>query len=152
MVDAKRGVKIVTGVFVAAVMAAFLIPIAVSGLASDDVTTVNQNVSETTDLKPSLNATVDSVTSGTSATYTIEYEGNTATETVNVGANTTVTVGDIDVTISPSEAGTDYAVTEYEYPATAGWGSGTVAIWVILPLLIVLGIFLYMVRMATRYA
>lgn len=149
MPDSKAAVMIVVTLFVAGIITAFLMPVVIGAISDDETATYNQSTSETVELNPGLNATVDSVTSGTSATYTVEYDGDSTTATVNTGSNSTVTVGGIDVTIAPSEAGSDYAVTEYEYPTDAGWGAAG-SLWVIIPLFLVLPIFMLFVRIATK--
>jgi hypothetical protein len=146
---AKQGVKVITGIFVGIILAAFLMPIAIGAVSDPGDAVYNQSTTETVELKPGLNATVDSVTSGTSATYTIEYDGDSTTSSVNVGSNQTLTVGGIDVTVAPSEAGSSYAVTEYEYPKTAGWGAAG-DLWLVIPLLLVLPIFMWAVSKATN--
>lgn len=154
MVDADRGAKLVIVIFVAALMAAFLLPIAIGAIAGPDELTTTQGTgtANTTQLGAGLNATVTGVTSGTSATYEIQAEnGATATTTVNVGANDTVTVDGADVTISPSSVTSTEATTTYQYPTTYGWGSGAGALWGIIPVMMVLAVFLYFVTKAVGY-
>ena len=68
--------------------------------------------------------------------------------TQDVGDSETVTVDDTEVTISPSEATASSATTTYEYPTTYGWGSGASSLWGIIPVLIVLGGLLMLVKLA----
>lgn len=149
MVNASDATKLIVGVFVAGIMAAFLLPIAIGAVAGPDELTATQDVSETIELKPGLNATVDSVdTTADSATYTVTADGDTATQSVSVGSNATVTVDGADVTISPDSVSTGNATTTYEYPKTYGWGGGASALWTIIPVILVLAVFLYFVYMA----
>jgi hypothetical protein len=149
VVDADKATTLVVALFLGAMLAAFLLPVAIGAIAGPEETTATQDVNETTTLGAGINVTVTSVTSGTSATYTVEAGGDSVTgETVNVGSNSTVTVDGADVTISPTNVTSTQATTDYEYPTTYGWGSGAGAIWGILPVIIVLAIFLYFVARA----
>ena len=149
MTDASQVVKLVVAVFVAGLMGAFLLPVALGAVADDPTEQFNQTTGETVDLNPGLNSTLDSTTAGTSATYTVNYEGTTTSTTVNVGSNTTATVDGVDVTIAVSSAQSGYAVADYTYPKTAGWGSAG-SLWGILPVILVLAIFLFMVGLALK--
>lgn len=149
MVDADKATKLIVGIFVAAIMAAFLLPVAIGAVAGPDELTATQDVDETVTLGAGINVTVTGVTDGTSATYTVEAGSDSVTgETVDVGNNSTVTVDGADVTLSPTEATSTSATTDYEYPTTYGWGSGAGALWAIIPVILVLAIFLYFVWMA----
>ena len=150
MPSSKKAVTLIVGIFVAALLAAFLLPIAINNINGDETTNLNQTVGETTEVQPGLNVTLDSVNAGSNATYTVNASGSTATTTVNVGANQTVTVDGIDVTIELTEAGSNYAVSDVSYPLDYGWGGGASALWGILPIMIVLGAFLFFVYAALR--
>lgn len=146
--DSKAAVGLVVTLFVAALMGAFLMPVVIDSMGGQEETTVTQDVGETVELQPSLNATVTSVTSGTSATYDITANGDTTTTTVNVGSNQTVTVDGTDVTISPSEVTSTNATTTYNYSGTYGWGGSAAALWGILPIILVLALFLFVTYLA----
>lgn len=151
MADSRKAVGLVVTLLVASLLGAVLLPTAINAMSGTEEATFTQDVDETVELQPGLNATVTGVTDGTSATYTIEAGGDTVTgETVSVGSNSTVTVDGTDVTISPTEATTTNATTTYEYDGTYGWGSGAGSLWGILPVLLVLGLFLYVVAIALR--
>lgn len=150
MVDANKATKLVVGIFVAGIMAAFLLPIAIGAVAGPGELTATQDVDETVELKPGLESNVTAVTAGTSATYEVTAGGDTATTTVNVDANDTVTVDGAGVTISPTNVTSTNATTTYEYPKTYGWGGGAGALWAIIPVILVLAIFLYFVYMALQ--
>ncbi len=151
MVTAKKATSLVVALFVGALMAAFLLPVALGAIADPGETSVTQDVDETVELKPGLNATVTGVTEGSSVTYTVEAGGDSVTgETVNVGENSTVTVDGADVTLAPTEATATNATTTYTYPKTYGWGNGAGAMWAILPVIIVLAVFLYFTYVALR--
>ena len=151
MADSRKAVGLVVTLLVASLLGAVLLPTAINAMSGAEEFTATQDVDETVELQPGLNATVTGVTDGTSATYTIEAGGDSVTgETVSVGSNTTVTVDGTDVTISPSEATSTSATTTYEYDGTYGWGGGASSLWAILPVLLVLGLFLYVVAIALR--
>lgn len=148
---AKRAVNIVVGLFVAAMMAAFLIPIAMGAMTSPDVTSIQQNTTETVNIQDDMNVTLDSVDTASSpstGTYTVQAGGDSATATVGVDENATVTVNGADVTLSPDSVSSGSATTQVESPTTYGWGGAASSLWFILPLLIVLAVFLYIVGMA----
>lgn len=151
MVDSEKATKLVVALFVGAMLAAFLLPIAIGAIAGPEEATYTQDVNESVTLGAGINVTVTSVTDGTSATYDVSAGGDTVTgTTVNVGSNQTVTVDGADVTIAPTNVTATQATTDYEYPTTYGWGSGAGALWAILPVLLVLAIFLYFVARAIQ--
>lgn len=148
-IDAKRAVGLTVALFVGLLLAAYLMPTVIAGISDDQKLVENQTVSETVDLKPNMTATLDSVTSGTSATYTVTYNGDSASATVNVGANGNVTVDGTTVEITPQEVTSTYAVTEYRVPATTGWGAAG-ALWLVIPIFLILPIFMWVVRGALQ--
>lgn len=151
MADADDATKLVVALAVAGIMLAFLMPVAIGAISGTEDTTATQAVDETVELQPGLNATVTGVTADTSATYTVEYNNDSVTgETVNEGSNSTVTVGGEDVTIAPSDVTATNATTTYTHSRTAGWGDGAAALWVILPVILVLAGFLYLTFMALQ--
>lgn len=151
MVTAQKATSLIVALFVGALMAAFLLPVALGAIADPAETSVTQDTGETIELKPDLNATLDSVdTTADSATYTVTAGNDSASATVDSGSNTTVTVDGADVTIAPTNVSTGQATTEYTYPKTYGWGGGAGAMWAILPVIIVLAVFLYFVYIALQ--
>ena len=151
MVNANKAVGLVVGLLIMGLMSAFLFPIVIDSMSGAEEATYNQSVGETIELQPDLEATLDASTAGTSAEYTINASGDTATATVNEGANDTVTVDGIDVTIGVSDASSGNATATYSYPTTYGWGAGAGSLWVILPIILVLAVFLYFVGTALGY-
>ncbi len=150
MPDAQKAVTLVVGLLVAALMSAFILPIGIEAIAGGESQTAELNTSETTELQPGLNATLDSTTENTSATYTVDANGDSATTTVSEGGEETVTVDGADVTINVSTAGTDSATATFDSPKTYAWSGGASALWLILPVMIVLAVFLYFVSLAIR--
>lgn len=150
MVDSSKAVTLVVAIFVAAIMAAFLLPIALGAIAGPEVATVTLDTDETYEAQPGLNVTLDSVTEDTDADYTVDAGEDSETITVNEGENETVTVDGADVTVGAENITADSAETTVESPTSYGWGSAAGALWGILPVMIVLAIFLYFVYMAVK--
>ena len=144
--------NLVVAVFIAALLAAFLLPIAVGAITDPAETSATQDVGEQIELKNGLTATVDATDTAaepSTATYTISgVDGQEVTTTVGEGESDTVTVDGDDVTVSPTEVTEETVTTDYEYPITAGWSGGAASLWVILPLMMVLGVFLFFVGVA----
>lgn len=150
MASSRKAVTLVVALLVAGLLSSFLLPVAIDAMVDDETQTITQNTSETVTLsEPDLNATLDSTdTTGDNATYTIAAGNSSTTTTVDNGTNTTVTVDGTDVTIAPQDINTGDATTEYTYPTTYGWGNGAGAMWAIIPLMLVLAIFIYFVKVA----
>lgn len=148
--DGKKAVGIVVGLMVFGLIAAFLMPVAINAIAGDETTTITQNTTDTTEVQPGLEITLDSTDdTNDTATYTVNASGSTATTSaIAVGSNETVTVDGIDVTLAPKTVNPDSATTDVSYPTDYGWGSGASAMWAILPVILVLAVFLYIVGMA----
>jgi len=142
--DSQKAVKIIVGVFVAGIMAAFLLPVAIGGITGPEELTATQDVGETITLQDDLNATLDGATAGGDAKYTLTTNSSSVTQNVTQGTNETVTIDGIDVTITADTVNSGNATTTYEFPTTYGWGSGTASLWAILPVLLVLAVFLYL--------
>ncbi len=148
MVSAKGAVTLVVALFVGAIMAGALMPTAIGGFAGAESQTISQDTGDTDELQPGLNVTLDSVTDGVDATYTVEANGDSETVTVDSGQNDTVTVDGADVTITPDTIGASSATTMYEYPTDYGWGSAG-ALWGIMGIIVLLPIVLYFVKVST---
>lgn len=149
--DAKKAVGIIVTLFVAFLLAAFLMPTVIGAVVDDETATYNQSVGETVNLQGEYNATVDGIDTATdpnTVNYTIESANDSATASVQVDSNTTVTVGGTDIEIAPTEAGTDYAITDYTFDKTAGWGTSS-ALWYVIPLFLILPLFMLAVSKAT---
>lgn len=152
MVDSGKAVTLVVGLFVAGIMAAFLLPVAIAPMTDGETATATLDTNESIELQPDLTATLDSVDdTADSATYTINASGSTSTVTVDNGTNTTTTVDGADVTIEVTDVTSTNATAEFTSPTSYGWGSGASAMWGILPVLVVLAAFLFFVGLAMRY-
>lgn len=152
MVDSKAAATLVVGIFVAGLMAAFLIPVAIAPMTGGETQTATLDVGNSTELQPNMTATLDSVdTTADSATYSVDASGDSATTTVDNGSNSTVTVDGADVTIGVTDVNTGEATAQFTSPTTYGWGGSTTALWGVLPVLVVLAVFLFFVGMAMRH-
>lgn len=132
-------------------LTAIILPTAVDALSDDEGVTLNQTVGQTDDVNANLNTTLDSVTSGTSATITLGADGETVQNTVNVGQNTTYSMSEGDVEVGVEEAGSDYAVANYTYPSDFGWSGGASSMWNIIGLAVVLAPFLFIIGLAMMF-
>jgi len=147
---ADNAVKLVVGIALLGILAAFLLPVAVNAINGDTTTTIQQDTGTTVDVNGELNTTLDSVTAGTSATYTLESDGQSITNTVNVGSNTTYSFNRGDVVVTVTESNSGNATAEYEYAKDYAYSNGASALWGLLGLMLVLGVFLYVIGMALR--
>jgi len=147
---ADNAVKLVVGIAVLGLLSAFLLPVAVNAIYADTTTTTQQATLETVDVNGELNATLDSTTAGTDATYTLESGDQSITNTITVGSNATFSFDRGDVVVTVTDSTSDNATAEYEYAKDFAYSSGASALWGILGLLLVLGAFLFVVGMALR--
>lgn len=151
MVNSKQATTLIVGLFVAGIMAAFLLPVAIGPMTDGETQTATIDVGNSTELQPNMTATLDSVdttASPSTATYTIDASGQTQTVTVANGENTTVTVDGADVTVAVTDVQTGQATADFTSPTEYAWGDGASALWGILPVLVVLAVFLFFVAMA----
>lgn len=149
MAEADKAVKIVVALLIGGLLAAFLLPIAIDPMVGDESQTLTQDTGDTDTLQADLNVTLDSTdTTGDNATYTVSTDAASTSATVDNGTSTTVTVDGTDVTISPEDINSGSATTQYEYPTTYGWTGGAGSMWLVLPLLLVLAIFLFFTKVA----
>ena len=145
----RKGVGAIVALFVAGLLVAFLLPIAVGAIAGPDTATYEQEETETVTLTGDLEATLDSTDdTEETATYTVSNDEGSDTVTVDLGATETATIGDTEVDVTLDTVTASSATTTYEYPTTYGWGDAVTSLWVILPLIVVLVPFLYFVRIA----
>ncbi len=147
------GLAVIVGLLIIAVIAAFLIPTAVTELSGDETTTIDQDEGQTVLLKPQLNATLNDVDDGDSSinvTLADTTTNNSVSATsIAVGANETVTLETYDITINnTANVDTDTATIRYEYPRDYGWDSGASSIFGLIPLLLVLVFLLFVIGKA----
>jgi len=146
---AQGAVALVIALLMIGLMGSLLLPIGLDAITSDTEQTITQNTSETVEVNPELDATLDSVTDGTSATYTLnQSDGGEITKTVNLGANETFSFARGDVTVNLSSTTTDSATSTFAAPPEFSFGDGARAMWGILDVIIVLGLFLFLIGIA----
>lgn len=147
-------VAIIVSIAVAAIIASFLLPVAVNQLENDESVTINQSVSSTEDVNAQVNATLDSI--GTkdptdNATYTLQTDNQSITKTIDNGSESTFSFneGDVTVNVSDVDSGTSSAESAFTYPTTFGYSSGGAALYDLLGLALILAAFLFFVGLAT---
>jgi hypothetical protein len=152
ILSGKRGIAVIIGLIIVAIVGAFVFPTGLTELSADEVTTVDQDESETVLLKPQLNATVDSVNGDDSVNVTLaDTTTNNSVSTTNlaVGSNTSVTLETYDIVINnTANVDSDTATVRYEYPRDYGWGSGSSSMFGLLPLLMALAFLLLVIGYA----
>lgn len=156
MADKKvvLGVMLVVGILLVGLLSAYLIPIMV-GAFQDDISsdTYNQTEGETIAVTGDINATLDSV-DDTEDTIDVTVDATDSGESSQItdlgeGSNETVTVNDADVDVTNNEVtSAESASVTYEYPQGYSWSAGTLALYVILPLLFILSVALFVVGWA----
>lgn len=145
---ARAGVALVVGLVVAALLTAVLVPVGVNQLNEDSSTTLNQTTSDTVEVTAKLNSTVTATTSGSDATVELnQTDGNLVSKTVNVGSTETFAMDRGDVNVTVTEAGSGYAVVEYEYRNDFGYSDGARGLWGVLDVIIILAVLLFIVGM-----
>jgi hypothetical protein len=149
MPDSRKAMKLVVGLLVFGLLTAFLLPVAIGAISGDETTSITQTSGDTTEVQPDLSVTLDSVTADTDATYTVNANGSTATTSaLTSGSSETVTVDGVEVTVTPTNIDGSTVTTDVAYPTSYGWGTGAGAMWGLLPVIIVLAAFLYLVGYA----
>jgi hypothetical protein len=151
--NGQKIVGLVVALAIMGILAAFLLPVAMNVFYGDVGSSYNATVGDTTELNGELNATVDSITAGTSATITLETDAKSVQKTVNVGENATYSFDRGDVTVGVEKAGTDgsandYAVYNADYPRDFAYSDGASSLWTIIPVIVVLALLLYAVAKA----
>jgi len=148
-----NGMKIVVGLMVFALVLAVLGPMAINAYHTPSSSTYNQTENNQVQVVSGLNSNVSSVSdSGTktvSLTLNETATGNTKTvSSLAEGNNTTVTFsrgGDVTVSFLNKTSNTS-AKIQYEYPDDFGWSSGSQALYGLVPLFIILGGVLWVVK------
>lgn len=150
--SAMKVVGLVVALTVGGLLAAFLLPIGIEALNGDDTRTIEQQFGDGFEPVGSgveSNLT-DTNTTASTASYNVTYDGDYQEVTVDEGSSSTVTVGGVDVTVSPESIATSSATSEYTFSNTVGWSSGAVALWGILDVILVLAVFLFFIGVALK--
>lgn len=147
-ISAKMAVALVVAITVTALMAAFLLPVAINEIEGDTSVSINTTNATTDSVNAELDTTVDEVNADTNATITLNTSSQSITNTIDEGSNATYSFTDGDVTVTVDDAGSNYAVATYEYPRDFSFSDGSQSLWSILGLAIVLAVFLAILGMA----
>ena len=149
---AKAAVTVITVLTVAAIVTAFLLPIGVGALTSDQEVTQTTAELETESVTALLEVTVDSVTENTEATITLSSDTDSDQQTVAESATETFTVDGNSIDVTLDDAGDGEITATYEIPRGFGWSAGASALWFILDVIIVLAAFLFFIGVALKAA
>lgn len=149
-VDPEKAVGVVIAVVVAALMIAYVLPIGIGAIADGTSTAeFNQSVDEEIQVNAEVNATLDSISTGT-ATVTLSEANGSETVTVSEGSNATAELPGGDVTVDGERVGTTSADLAYTSETTHGWGEGSSALYGLIPLLLILVPFVFLAIWATK--
>jgi len=102
-------------------------------MSSEDIPTAGSALTDGTDATVELN---DTRTAGTTS------------KTINVGSNATYALEGGDVVVTVDEAGTDYAIAQYDYARDYTFGSAAQGLWGLIGFALVLLILLFAIREA----
>jgi len=143
---------IVLALSISAIVGAFLLPVAVNSIEDPTTDTITQDVGETVEVDPLLNATLDSANDGVNATYTLNQTDNTNTvqKTIAVGSNATFSLDNGDVTVNVSEANAGNATADFSYDKDFSYGDAARSIWGLLGLALVLVLFIATLRIGMK--
>lgn len=157
--SAKTAIVLIVSIVVATIVGAVMVPVAIDNIESDDSETFTQEVSTWYDVNGELESNVNSIDT-TNSQATVELNdtrtSTTTTKTIGVGSTVSyeleggtvnVTVDSIDDTTTPNQS-----TVTYEFTKDYAYSSGASALWGILGLTIVLGVFLVVLRRAVSYA
>lgn len=150
-IDIGQSITFVVGIAVVVLLIAFLLPSAMGAFYDGSERTYNQSVGETVTLTGNLNATLDSVDDVAGEINVTVADGTESQSLTNIaeGANATATInGDDIVVTNENVTSASSAEVNYAYPSTYGWGDGPTSLFNILPLLILLAAFLFIVGIA----
>ena len=140
-----QGLAVVIAVTVVGLLIAFLMPVVIGQFNGTMAETYGQTEGETTQLTGNLNGTLDAADLTTGINVTVMDGANSASITeLAEGNNETVQIDGEDITVyNRNVTSATNATVEYEWPNTYGWDGGTVAMFTILPLLLILTVFLF---------
>jgi hypothetical protein len=150
---ANTAVALVLALAIVGLLSAVLLPVAVNELNANETVTLNQSVGDTDEVNAVLNATLDSSTAGTEATYTLNVTdpgGASTQKTITEGGEETFSFDRGDVTVNVSEARSGGATATFTYNSDFSYSSGGRSLWGVLDLVIVLAAFLFSIGLAIR--
>jgi phage-related protein len=137
---------VIVALTVAALVAAFLLPVAINALESDTEVTLTQDENTLYEVNAELDSTVTSSSSGTSATVELNTSDQTISNSINVGENATYDFDEGAVTANVTEAQSTNATVRYSYPSEFSYSGGASGLWGLVPFAIILVVFLAMIR------
>ncbi len=150
-VGTGSAIALVVTVVVAMVIASVLVPVAINEIEDNTVTQLDQDTSTTYEVSGELESTVTATTDGADATVELNdtRTAGTTSKTISVGATEAYALegGDVNVTVDSATA--SGATVTYEFAKDYSYSDGASALWGILGLTIVLGVFLYAIKLAT---
>lgn len=142
-------VALVVGLTIAALIAAFVLPVGIQVLTDDSTQTATQEETDTVVLSGPLEATVTTIDAG-DVTVEVEDTETSSSDTVTVseGQTETAIVEGEEIGVTAKNVGDTTADMEYTYPTTYGWGDGASSLWNILDIIVVLAVFLMFIGIA----
>lgn len=141
----RIAVGVILGLGVLALVAAFLLPVGISGIVDDRSSTHTQNVGETVNVTGVIDSTLDSTNTTPTpneATYTLDDGDSNATHTLSVGSEQDFNLNGGTVTVGLESASSSQATANYTYSVDHGWSGGASSIWFLLDVAIVLAVML----------
>lgn len=143
----KKGVVMVVGILVVAIMFSYLLPVAIDGMTEDETNTLNMSVAgNSQEVTANLEANLTEIDQ-TADPDEIHVDlndtspsGNSATlNDIGVGSNKTATMTDGDVTVHNVEVhDSGNASVRFSYPQDYGWSDGSSSLWGLIPLMVVM--------------
>jgi len=146
---AIAAVSLVVALLVVGLIGALLLPVAINEVTGNETVTINSSTSDEVEVNAVLNSTVTATTDGTNATIELNVsDGGSTTKTINQGSSATYSFdrGDVNVTVNQANSGS--ADVTYAHPKEFSFHDGARALWGILDIIIVLGLFLFVVGLA----
>lgn len=141
----KKMISVILGVVIAGIMLGYVFPVGLNSLNEDPTYNLTQEDNTQYQVQESLNSTVTSSSSGTSATIqlTDTTTGATETQTINVGESAefnSLDGGYVNVTVdSVVDTGTANETTaDYQVEQGFGWSGGAQNIFGVLGIMLVL--------------
>lgn len=146
-------VGLIVGLGVLALVTAFLLPVGISEIVDDEQYTVTQDVGETANVTPNLDATLDSVNESASpanATYTLQGPDSSASHIVDNGSTQDFALDGGTVTVGVEDVTSSSATANYTVPKDFGWSGGASSIWFVLDIAVILAVMLLALGIALK--
>jgi uncharacterized protein (UPF0333 family) len=149
----RTAIMLIVGLVVASIVGAVMVPVAIDNIEGDQTNVLTQDTSTTYEVDARLNSTVTATTDGTDATIELNdtRTAGTTSNTINVGSSAEYELEGGTVNVTVDSATSTGATVTYEYPRDYSYSDGASALWGILGLTIVLGVFLLLIGRAIDY-